>query len=91
MGKSTQIFHLRIDEHVPKIFGNWTKDFSDKPQKITFLLLTNNQECARNFKKDLFSILTRAENHFELHILVVLYTQTLKPNLCKQKNYVYQT
>ena len=59
-------------------------------RKNTYLRLDNSC-CARNDKEKYFSVLVRAENSFQLHILEALCIQLLRPTLFKQKKFVYQT
>ena len=95
VGKTSQRFHLRINQHVPKIIRSWINGTSAQPKKNYFSAigqhLLDNQVCAKNFKENSFSVVARAENSFQLHILEALYIQSLKPSLCKQKKFVYQT
>ena len=95
VGKTSQRFHLRIDQHVPKVIRNWINGTSAQPKKNYFSAigqhLVDNQVCAKNFTREKFSVVARAENSFQLHILEALYIQSLKPRLCKQKKFVYQT
>ena len=95
VGKTSQRFHVRIDQHVPKVLKKWFDGRSEKPTKKYFSAigqhLLDNPECVKNYKKDNFSVLVRAENSFQLHILEALCIQSLKPSLCKQKKFVYQT
>ena len=53
--------------------------------------LLDNHECAKKYKKENFSVLVREENSFQLHILEALCIQSLRPSLCKQKKFVYQS
>ena len=46
----------------------------------------NNHVCLKNFKKESFSVVARAENYFQLHILEDLYIQLLKLSVSKQKS-----
>ena len=78
-------------ENLEKLFD----DRSKKPTKKYFSAirqhLLDNAECAKNYKNESFSVLMRTENSFQLHILEALCTQYLRPSLCKQKKFVYQT
>ena len=76
VGKTSQRFHVRIDQHVPKVLNKWFNGRSEKPTKKYFSAieqhLLDNPECVKNYKKDNFSVLVRAENSFQLHILEAL-------------------
>ena len=54
VGKTSQRFHVRIDQHVPKILKSWFGGRSEKPTKKYFSPigqhLLDNPECAKNYK-----------------------------------------
>ena len=49
----------------------------------------HNQLCAQNYSDDKFSILAHGRTAFHLSTLEATYIKTSKPNLCKQKEFVY--
>ena len=51
--------------------------------------LLQNPTCAREYNDNKFSILARGRTSFHLSTLEVTYIKTFKPNLCKQKEFVY--
>ena len=51
--------------------------------------LLHNQLCAQNYSDDKFSILAHGRTAFHLLTLEATYIKTSKPNLCKQKEFVY--
>ena len=51
--------------------------------------LLQNPTCAREYNDNKFSILPRGRTSFHLSTLAVTYITTSKPNLCKQKKFVY--
>ena len=59
-----------------KPLKSWFDGCSEKPTKKNFLAigqhLLDNHECAKNYKKENFSVLVRADNSFQLHILEAL-------------------
>ena len=67
----------------------------EKPDKSYFSEIDNqvlnNPDCAANYSKDRFSVVARARNEFELHTLKSIFIQTLNPELCNQKKFVYKT
>ena len=90
--KTSQRFHVRIDQHVPKNFEKLVWVVRRNLQKKYFSAikqhLLNNHECAKNYRKKSFSVLVRADNSFQLHILEALCIQSFRPSLCKQKKFV---
>ena len=52
--------------------------------------LLNNPLCAEHFSTERFSILDRARNSFQLHVLEAWHIHFLKPVLCKQKELIYK-
>ena len=96
VGRTSQRFHLRRDQHVPNNIRKWMQDLdSRKPSANYFTAigdhLLSNEECAKNYRDDMFSILARGRNQFHLKTLESLFIQTMNPNLCVQKQYVYKT
>ena len=67
----------------------------EKPEKSYFSAIGNhlldNPDCVANYSEDYFSIVVCARNELELHTLEFIFIQTLKPELCKQKEFVYKT
>ena len=51
--------------------------------------LLQNPTCAREYNDKKFSILGRGRTSFHLSTLEATYIKTSKPNLCKQKEFVY--
>ena len=51
-------------------------------------LLESNQ-CARNYSDSQFKILTTARSQFHLSLLEVVYISRKKPDLCRQKQFVF--
>ena len=51
--------------------------------------LLQNPICAREYNDNKFSILARGRTSFHLSTLEARYSKTSKPNLCKQKEFVY--
>ena len=48
-----------------------------------------NPTCAHEYNDNKFSILSRGRTSFHLSTLEATYIKTSKPNLCKQKEFVY--
>ena len=51
--------------------------------------LLDNKECASQYSYSKFSILSRGRSKFHLSALEATFIKSLKPNLCKQKEFVY--
>ena len=51
--------------------------------------LLQNPTCAREYNDNKFSIVARGRTSFHLSTLEATYIKTFKPNLCKQKEFVY--
>ena len=51
-------------------------------------LLESNQ-CARNYSDSQFKILTTARSQFHLSLLEAVYISRIKPDLCRQKQFVF--
>ena len=53
--------------------------------------LLENPCCAAKFCLDDFTILSRARKGFHLNVLEAIYINKMKPVLCRQKQFVYNT
>ena len=51
--------------------------------------LLQNPTCVREYSNNKFSILARGGTSFHLSTIKATYIKTSKPNLCKQKEFVY--
>ena len=60
--KTSQTFHVWIDQNDPKVFNSW---FDGKPAKKYFSAigqhLVDNHECASYYIEETFLVLIRAE------------------------------
>jgi hypothetical protein len=94
IGRTKRRFHIRRDEHVPRLLRDWMSDNSKvAPQDTTAIgqHLINNPSCAQKYSENLFSFVARGRNDLLLKILESLFIQTSQPVLCKQKEYLYKT
>lgn len=105
VGRTSQRLQQRINQHIPKSvinkqnFQNRMKlARSCKPTKspqpeISFSAigqhLLENPSCAKEYNDQKFSILARGRTAFHLSTLEATYIKTTKPDLCKQKEFVY--
>ena len=105
MGRTSQRLQQRIKQHVPKTIlqkhisqDRSTLARSCKPirsfkTETSFSAigqhLLQNPTCAHEYNDNKFSILARGRTSFHLSTLEATYIKTSKPNLCKQKEFVY--
>ena len=54
-------------------------------------ILINNLDCFNNYKLDKFKAISRRRIDFHLKILEAIHILCLKPELCKQNQFVYAT
>ena len=105
VGRTSQRLQKRIKQHVPKTIlqehisqNRGTLARSCKPIRSfkaeTFFSaigqhLLQNPTCARKYNDNKFSILACGRTSFHLSTLEATYIKTSKPNLFKQKEFVY--
>ena len=104
MGRTSLRLQDRINQHIPKSIRNkenLTKVFPKRNCKITSPLnqqdcdsaiglhLIQNPDCASHYHIHQFSILAKARTIFHLETLEVTFIKTMKPILCRQKEFVY--
>ena len=53
--------------------------------------LVENPNCGRSYTDDCFSVITKARTEYHLKVLEAVIINALKPNLCRQKQFVYHT
>ena len=58
-------------------------------QKHKYGMPLDNFECACHYNDDKFSILARGRSFFRLSALEATFIKSLKPILCKQKEFVF--
>ena len=93
VGKTSQRFHVRIDQHVLKVLTSWFDGRSEKPTKK--YLLAIGHVCwtilsvLKSINRRIFSF-SESEKLFS-----TAYSGSLKYSIfkaqCKQKKFVYQT
>jgi len=105
MGRTSLRLQDRINQHILKSICNNKKPIKILPkrnckEKINTtkplqcdsaigLHLLQNKQCASIYNDQQFSILARARSAFCLSALEATYIKTLKPILCRQKEFVY--
>ena len=73
VGRTSQRFHKRRDDHVPNNIRKWMLDQTTKKPSASYFTaigkhLLSNPECARHYKDDMFSIMSRDRNQFHLRL-----------------------
>ena len=103
VGRTSQRLQDRINQHIPRCIRSDkrpTKNLPNRECKITTNTcvycdsvigqhLLENEECAKHFNDVQFSILATAISWFHLSVLEAIYTNSLQPILCHQKEFVY--
>ena len=105
VGRTSQRLQQRIKQHVPKTIlqehisqHRSTLARSCKPirsfkAETSFSAigqhLLQNPTCALKYNDNKFFVLARGRTSFHLFTLEATYIKTSKPNLCKQKEFVY--
>ena len=103
VGRTSQRLEERIKQNIPKSITNpltpHIRQSLPRPGKATSPWqfhesaisqhLLDNAECALHWNKDKFFVLARARTSFHLSALEVTFIKSLKPLLCKQKEFVY--
>ena len=104
VGRTSLRLQDRINQHIPKSIRNIenpTKVLPKRNCKITTPLnqldcdsaiglhLIQHPDCASHYHIDQFSVLAKARTIFHLGALEATFIKTLKPILCRQKEFVY--
>ena len=102
VGRTTQRLQDRINQHIPKSIRTGHQQQKFQPQRNCKKTLTEincdsaigqhllqNKACANNFNTNQFSILAKARTQFHLSTLEATLIRILKPELCRQKEFVY--
>ena len=103
VGRTSQRLHDRITQHIPKSIRNKsipsrtlpTRDCKTKTSSIhncdsaIGLHLLQNDECAKFYNDQQFSILAKAQTPFHLAALEATYITIHQPVLCRHKEFVY--
>ncbi len=96
VGRTSQRLENRILQHVPKSTQKILGKSPSPPTSISTQSaiaehLLKNQNCGRNFSTAMFTIVDRGRSPFHLQILEALHISTKRPELCRQKKFVYTT
>ena len=97
IGRTSRSLETRIGEHVPKDVKEKIKKFHTKPARhlshtssIAEHLL-NNPDCGKKYDPNMFNVVGHGRSNFHLSVLEALFILHQKPDLCKQKQFVYST
>ena len=102
VGRTSQRLLLRMKEHVPPPFLEYTRakqlgrPSTNKSKKTTWKSLSSigkhfkeSPSCAVNYDPKNFTVLARGRTAFHLQVLEAMYIKTLAPDLCVQKKFVH--
>ena len=95
VGRTSQRPQDRIKQHIPKAIRNQTqpdRDLFQSNHTSTSTIgqhLLNNEKCASYYDDNQFFILTKARTLFYLSTLEATFIKMLKPELCRQKEFVH--
>ena len=102
VGRTTQRLQDRINQHIPKSIRTGHQQQKFQPQRNCKKTSTEincdsaigqhllqNKTCANNFNTNQFSILAKARTQFHLSTLEATFIRILKPEWCRQKEFVY--
>ena len=95
VGRTSQRLQDRIKQHIPKAIRNQAQtncDLSQSNHTCTSAIgqhLLNNKKCAAHYDDNQFSILAKGRTLFHLSTLEATFIKMLKPELCRQKEFVY--
>ena len=103
VGRTSQPLQDRFGQHVPKSSRNKTSQECKQPERPGKLAnsvlhcdsaignhLLHNQKWASYYKDNQFFILSNARSDFHLSVLESFFITLRKPNLCRQKEFVYK-
>ena len=95
VGRTSQRLQDRIKQHIPKAIRNQAqldRALFQSDHTSTSAIgqqLLNNEKCASCYNDNQFSILAKRRTLFHLSTLQATLIKMLKPELCRQKEFVY--
>ena len=95
VGRTSQRLQDKIKQHIPKAIRNQAQPNRDLFQSnhtgasAIGQHLLNNEKCASYHDDNQFSILAKKRTLFHLSTLEAIFIKMLKPELCRQKEFVY--
>ena len=72
IGRTSQRFHIRRDQHVFNSLRRWMDTGLKKPSNRSSAIaehLLNNSDCAKNYSDRIFSIISKVRNDYHLSVL----------------------
>ena len=103
VGRTSQRLMERIKQHVPKSIRNPEVPTKIQPHRQCKISSTqynncesaignhllNNKNCSMNYNDQRFRIIAKGRSAFHLSILEACFIKSTSPNLCRQKEYLY--
>ena len=92
IGRTSQRFHIRTDQHVSKSLRIWVETGLNKTSKNSSAIanhLFNSSDCAKNYRDSYFLTINKSGNDYNQSALKSLFIKTIKLDICKQQ-YVYK-
>ena len=95
VGRTSQRQQGRIKQHIPRAIRNQAQPdralFQSNHTSILAMgqRLLSNEKCASYYNDNQFSILAKGRKLFHLSTLEATLIKMLKPELCRQKEFVY--
>ena len=103
VGRTSQRLQDRIRQHVPKFIRTGqtpnSHNISTRSGKFSTPVMFNdsaigqnlldNSICTKNYSDEKFTIFSIGCSSFHLSALEAVYIKSRKPNLCRQKEFVY--
>ena len=102
VGRTNQRLGDRIKQHVPSVIRNKTQPSRQQPERLcrsSQLIscdsavgkhLLSNKSCAETYSDDNFRILYKCRSAFQLKVMEAIYIKLNDPDLCRQKEFVFQ-
>ena len=84
VGKTRQGLEARMKQHVSAVQAKTARITTSAMGEHLF----QNAACLDNFDHKMFTIVCRARSESVLHVLEALYIKKIKPDLCKQMEFV---
>ena len=87
VGRTSQGFHVRQEQHVTKKLIRFNDDVNLKGKQIIHEHRLNNPSCATNYLDSIFEILSKAKNSYRLLVLESWFFRTCERKICKQRDF----
>ena len=103
VGRMSQRLQDRIRQHVPRSIWNRIGQERKQPERLgkptnstphcdsaIVNHLLHKPKCASQCNDNQFFILSKARSNFHLSVLESIFITLQKPNLCRQKEFIYE-